>query len=102
MRANECRPRSLLCVDAQNVLLHKRYRKRYKADRWLLIIIFYSERANLESRGHCGDSSNLHLAPQSLLRIHFLRAFALNTLAPLLFDSLWHRGRPNYKICLHA
>ena len=66
MRANERRPRSLLCVDARNVLLHKRYRKRYKATRWLLIITFYSERVNLESRGHYGDSSNPHLAPQTL------------------------------------
>lgn len=61
------RHRSLLCVDARNVLLHKRYRKRYKAARWLLIITFYNERANSESRGHYEDSSNLHLAPQSLL-----------------------------------
>ena len=66
MRANECRPRSLLCVDARNVLLHKRYRKRYKASQWLLIIIFYSERANLESRGHYVVPSNPHLAPQTL------------------------------------
>ena len=44
--ANERRPRSLLCVDARNVLLHKRYRKRYKAVRWLLslkgVLAFYS------------------------------------------------------------
>ena len=67
MRANEHRPRSLLCVDARNVLLHKRYRKRYKAARWLLIITFYSERVNPESRGHYVVPSNPHLAPQSLL-----------------------------------
>ena len=67
MRANEHRPRPLLCVDARNVLLHKRYRKRYKAARWLLIITFYSERVNADSRDHCEALSNLHLAPQSLL-----------------------------------
>lgn len=67
MRANEHKYRSLLCVDARNVLLHKRYRKRYKAARWPTTITYCSERANLESRGHYGDSSNPHLAPQSLL-----------------------------------
>ena len=65
--ANERRPRSLLCVDARNVLLHKRYRKQYIAARWPTIITFYSERVNPESRGHYEVPSNPHLAPQSLL-----------------------------------
>ena len=66
MRANERRPWLLLCVDVRNVLLHKRYRKRYKVARWLLIITFYSERANLESRDHYEVLPNTHLPPQTL------------------------------------
>ena len=74
--ANECRPRSLLCVDARTLSFVNFTESSIKPPYGLQLLLIiareqilkvYSERANLESRGHCEVLPNLHLAPQSLL-----------------------------------